>query len=89
MAKTITYTKKLGALVAKRARAKASARFHVISSTEKNGWSVVSENSARSIRRFSSQKAAISFAKKYAQPKSIDKVIVHDRYGRVQNVITI
>jgi hypothetical protein len=89
MSKYIAYSDRLGEIVASRAKQKKLSRFHVISSSDKNAWTVVKENSLRSIRRFSTQKAAIAFAKQYAQPSSVDKVIVHDKYGRVQSVIAI
>lgn len=89
MARVITYSTRLGAMVSKRVKGTTPTRFHIISAGSKSGWDVVSENSSRSIRKFRTKKEALTFARRYGQPKSVDKVIVHNRDGRIQNVVKI
>jgi hypothetical protein len=81
------YTKKLGSEVAQRARPLRSNRYHVISGATNNGWTVVPGGSIRSLKIFSTQRQAISFAKQTARRRN-GEVIIHGKTGQVRNFIS-
>jgi hypothetical protein len=88
MAKAIKYTKKLGRKVAKSAMVSGRPkRYHIISSLNNGGWSVVNEGAVKSLRGFKTKREAISYAKK-SPNKSISEVIVHSKDGRIQDIIS-
>ena len=89
MAKELRYTPKLGRAVAREARISGKPkRYHIVSSFNGPGWSIVREGAVRSSKGFSTKQAAISYAKK-SPNKSIFEVVIHGKDGGVQNVISL
>lgn len=88
MAGKSVYTKSLGFAVAKGAKGSAHGKFHVIS-VGADKWAVVSEGMIRAIRAFSSQEAAVSFAKQYAISKAAGELVIHARDGSIMNRISV
>lgn len=87
MAKVIRYTERLGKEVAKK-WADRRRRYHVISSFNKPGWSVVYEGAFRPVRQgFRTQQAAVSYAK--AKSKTASEVVVHDKQGRIKDIVVL
>ena len=88
MAKELRYTAKLGRAVAKKARvSNHGKRYHVVSSFNTSGWSVVQEGTVRTIKGFGTKQAAISYARK--SNDLISQVVVHGKDGRIQNIIAL
>jgi len=89
MAKVLRYTPKLGRAVAAKAIISGKPkRYHIISTFNRPGWSMVYEGALRSSKNFSTKQAAISYAKK-SPNKSISEIIVHDKDGGIQNIIPL
>ncbi len=86
MPKKSLYTKKLGMKVASDALPELVGHYHVISG-DSSKWTVVSEGKVRPMKVFSTQKAAISFARRTASLKT-GVVYIHAKTGQVRDKIS-
>jgi hypothetical protein len=86
MARKSLYTRKLGGIVAQDIHPVVAHRYHVISGITQN-WMVVSEGRIRPIKAFSTQRAAVDFAKRTAS-KITGEVIVHGKTGQIKDTIS-
>lgn len=80
------YSKRLGRVVASKAQHEGSGNYHVVSSDSKK-WVVIREGTVHSVRAFSTQRQAISYAKRRASKRTGD-VIVHAQSGLVKEMIS-
>ena len=89
MSKEIRYTRKLGLALARRARISSQTnRYHVVSSFNKPGWSIVREGSVRATKAFDTKQAAISYVRK-SFSNLISEIVVHRKDGMVENIIAL
>jgi uncharacterized protein DUF2188 len=88
MRKPLRYTKKLSLAVVKMAEISAAKTYHIISTFNRPGWSIVPGGKDRALRRFETKQAAISYAKNFSN-SSISKLIVHNKDGGVENIIAL
>lgn len=86
MPKKSLYTKKLGMQVANDAQPTFLGHYHVISANARK-WTVVSEGKVRPLKVFTTQKAAISFARRTASLKT-GVVYIHAKTGQVRDKIS-
>ncbi len=86
MANKSLYTKALGRIVATGAKSVHSGRYHVISGIPEK-WVVVPDGSVNAVKAFSTQRAAVAFAKQTAARKT-GEVVVHQRTGLIRDTFT-
>ena len=88
MATKSLYTKRLGRIVANRARPLGSKRYHLISAvTEGDKWALVADGNKTATRVFTSQKEAISYARQVGSRRILE-VVVHEKTGQARNIIS-
>ena len=87
MGRYVRYTKELGRKVANGARS-SGRRYHVVSSFNRPGWSVIAEGAGRTYKGFRTKQEAISFAKQ-SNRNSLIEVVVHNKDGYIQDVIAL
>lgn len=81
------YSPTRSARIATSARPVTVEKVHVISSTG-GKWSVVGDGSIKAIKSFASKQSAVNFAKRM-KSSSIKSIIIHDRYGAVDSIISV
>jgi hypothetical protein len=85
MKKKLTYTKRLGNSVARRALSSNLMKYHVISGD--SSWRVVSDGRMKALRAFSTEEQAVDYAKDMAFKKT-GEVVIHDGKGQIKNRIS-
>ena len=86
--KHVKYTSELGRFVACDANTGQFRSVHVVSNPSRK-WAVVRDGSARSIKVFSRKQSAISYAREYVISKNGSKIIIHDRNGKIDELVTV
>lgn len=84
----IIYTASLGRFVSRAAKIAKTDTAHVIYNSS-NGWAVVMDGSSKSVKSFTTKGGAVMYAKKYLKSKSGNKVIIHDRNGKIASYETL
>lgn len=82
------YTRKLGAAIAHGAKKPATETVHIIS-TKINKWAIVKDGSVDVIKAFPTKNGAILYAKKAAKTGSVNKIIIHDKNGTIDDTFTV
>ncbi len=88
MSRKLTYTKRLGKVVAQGAKGNTHYSYHIMTAAS-GKWAVVSDGAIRSVRAFLKKEDAVSFAQQYATSKGASELIIHEKDGSIGKRVSL